>query len=143
MEELLNKLIERGRKPFWNKKIKDAKTSRWNKNLLNEETNKVSKFKDKVAFTNWVLIFDEINMRELVSKESWLRQFVCENGMIEIGYWKIREKYDETAPTTDKNKVITYSQLLWEDNYEYRLMESALKDESELERFLLDNIKVD
>lgn len=29
------------------------------------------------------------------------------------------------------------------DEYEYRLIESALKDESELEQFLLDNIKID
>lgn len=36
---------------------------------------------------------------------------------------------------------------LWEDqynytDYRYRLIESALKDESELESFILDNIKV-
>ena len=67
---------------------------------------------------------------------------MCENGMIKIEYWKIREKYDETAPTTDKNKVITYRQLLWEDNYEYRLIEASLKDESELEDFLLSNIVI-
>jgi hypothetical protein len=28
-------------------------------------------------------------------------------------------------------------------DYEYRLIESSLKDESELEQFLLDNIKID
>ena len=105
LEELLNKLIEEGWKPFGNKKIKDAKTARWNINLLDEKMNNVSKFKDKVAFTNWVLIFDEINMRELVSKESWLWQFVCENGMVEE---TIRELNTRTKkPYIRKDRIIT------------------------------------
>lgn len=138
MEELLNKLIEKGWKPFWNEKIKDAKTARWNINLLNEEVNKVSKFKDKVAFTNWVLIFDEINLRELVSKESWLWQFVCENGMVdydsESWWWEF---------SYNSNYINWfYWDRIMENDYRYRVIESALKDESELEQFLLDNIKV-
>ena len=129
MEELLNKLIEKGWKPFGDKRIEDAKTARWNKNLLNEEVNKVSKLKDKVAFTNWVLIFDEINLRELVSKESWLWQFVCENGMVNCD---------------NKNDINSANQKVWHiTDYQYRLIESALCDEDKLEQFLLDNIKVE
>lgn len=150
MEELLNNLIEKGWKPFGNKKIKDAKTARWNKNLLDEEVNKVSKFKDKVAFTNWVLIFDEINLRELVSKESWLWQFVCENGMINVPHpnkWKYPRDKLEREQYKYWDRTIWY---YWEDNldrmwyswdkYQFRLIEASLKDESELENFILDNI---
>ena len=139
LEQLLNSLIEKGWKPFGNKKIKDAKTARWNINLLNEEVNKVSKFKDKVAFTNWVLIFDEINLRELVSKESWLWQFVCENGMIKKEWnseWAIIYPNERTG---DYQKCHSYCK--WQS--EYWILESALKDESELEDFLLNSIKLD
>jgi hypothetical protein len=45
-------LIDKGWKPFGDRKIIDAKTAEWNINLLYEEVNKVSKFKDKVAFSN-------------------------------------------------------------------------------------------
>ena len=96
-----------------------------------------------IHLDGWFMNEESRTLRELVSIDSWLWQFVCENEMVKIEYWKIREKYDETIPTTDKNNVITYRQLLWEDNYEYRLIESSLKDESELEDFLLQNIKVD
>lgn len=56
------------------------------------------------------------SLRDLCSKSSLLWQFVCENGMV-------------------KNVINT--------EYTYRLIESALKDESELEQFLLDNIKIE
>ena len=131
MEELLNKLIEKGWKPFGNKKIKDAKTARWNINLLDEEVNKVSKFKDKVAFTNWVLIFDEINLRELVSKESNLRQFVCENKLYPKNRWHKREN------------DLWNGEIYYEDERQYYVIESALCDEDKLEQFLLDNIKIE
>jgi hypothetical protein len=102
--------------------------------LLDEEVNKVSKFKDKVAFSNWVLIFDEINLRELVSKESWLWQFVCENGMVidEHYCWGWYIHWDDN-----------WRIEIWQNDYRYRIIESALKDESELENFILDNIKVE
>ena len=133
LEQLLNSLIEKGWKPRWENNIKDMYVS---KNNFNEDIVWVRWSKGWCTKRWWTF-------RELVSKESNLWQFVCENGMIEIEYWKIREKYDGTVPTTDKNKVITYKQLLWEDNYEYRLIEAALKDESELEDFLLNSIKID
>jgi len=134
LEELLNKLIEKGWKPFGNEKIVDAETAERNINLLNEEVNWVSKFKDKVAFSNWVLIFDEINLRELVSKESWLWQFVCENGMTEkkIEYW---EKFTWT-------QMLRYTDDYVWSMYQYYLLESALCDEDKLEEFLLDSIKL-
>lgn len=133
MEELLNKLIEKGWKPFGNKEIVDCKTAEMNINLLNEEVNKVSKFKDKVAFTNSVLIFDEINLRELVSKESWLWQFVCENGIIEDEHycWDWYTHWDENWRIEIRQK-----------DYRYRLIQSALCDENKLEDFILSNIVI-
>ena len=81
------------------------------------------------------------DLRQLTSKESWLWQFVCENWMIRVTEgnslcnWLFWEEiyYDETQ--TDK--------LYKNDNYKYWLIECSLKDESELEQFLLDNIKVE
>ena len=47
---------------------------------------------------------------------------------------KLIEIYDNSRCETEG---------LYDDlKYEYRLIESSLKDESELERFLLNNIKV-
>ena len=130
MEELLNKLIEKGWKPF------DVK---WISEYFFESV-PVGLY--RLCWKKPDYDYNIYSKRDLVSKESGLWQFVCENGMAKIEYWKIREKYDETNPITDKNKVITYRQLLWEDNYEYRLIESALFNEEDLEKFLLDNIKI-
>ena len=81
------------------------------------------------------------NFRELVSKESWLWQFVCENGMVKKE-WEYRAKrrhlhwweHDE-----DVYHDISYTK----NDYEYYIIESSLKDESELEDFLLNSIKLD
>ena len=121
MEELLNKLIEKGWKPFG---------------------------KDYEEYANWCLIysykgkFDIFSVwkypttyRELVSKESWLWQFVCENGMLRYAGGDRAKNYDEYANECDD--------CCRRDGYQYRLIESSLKDESELEEFLLENIKVE
>ena len=104
LEQLLNSLIEKGWKPFGNCNRFD--------------------FRDL-----WLYYFANDNgrwskypLRMLVSKESWLWQFVCENGMV-----------------AEKSEWILYRY----DDYKYRLTNCALKDESELEDFLLSNIKVD
>jgi hypothetical protein len=127
LEQLLNSLIEKGFRPFW----------RYDKLMWGW------RFWSRQFVKFWIFPEEEFTLRELVSINSGLWQFVCENGMVEIEYWKIREKYNETSPTTDKNKIITYRQLLGEDNYEYRLIETALTDEDKLEQFLLDNIYID
>lgn len=131
LKELLNKLIDKWFNPFgWYKHSTRWETCNW-------------------VYGKWVVFWCDDNwewdwktqdytLRELVSKESWLWQFVCENGMININYWNIREYYSE-----QDNWWIYLRKLNGEDNYEYRLIESALKDESELEDFLLSNIKVD
>ena len=76
------------------------------------------------------------DLRQLTSKESWLWQFVCENKLRNpIGWdyhwkqWLPEEMFDEEND---------YSC----DSPEYRIIESALKDEDELDNFLIDNIKI-
>ena len=76
------------------------------------------------------------DLRQLTSKESELWQFVCDNGLIkgntkEAYYWQ-----HKTPLWAEWSK--TYRKA----HYQHRLIESALKDESELEKFLLDNIKI-
>lgn len=73
------------------------------------------------------------SLREIVSIESWLWQFVCENGMVEH-IDKDRRHHNEW-----NLKDMVY----FDDDYEYRLIESALCDEDKLEQFLLENIKVE
>ena len=120
LEQLLNSLVEAWWKPRW---------------LLNE--------------IEYIHAFDDVNqgwrveisygdhwyykaLRQIVSKESWLWQFVCENGMVE-DKWEIRYKADENNDINDANYM---------SEFYYWLLEASLKDESELEDFLLQNIKI-
>lgn len=119
MEELLNKLIEKGWNVFPDKKFF------WNKDKL-----RFSKWKKCVWFWN-----DDYTLRELVSKESWLWQFVCENGMVK----KLWDNFKYFYNSRDNKSSLRY----YEDRYKYWLLESALKDESKLEQFLFDNIKIE
>ena len=121
LELLLNILIERGWKPFG----------------INHYC--YFNIEEKIwiiwwPFWWWEYILEKIiSLRDLVSKESWLWQFVCENGMVKNPdkYWK---RYKEL---TISDGIVYMS---WE--YEYRLIESSLKDESELGNFLLYNIVI-
>ena len=123
MEELLNKLIKKWRKPFW------------------RET--------KHELSSWV-VYDTIDIkwkwdirvidrrhhhiRELVSKESWLRQFCCKNRFL---------KWPDSTDERQKNPIwASFDELFYASQYQFYLIECALKDESELEKFLLDNIKI-
>lgn len=125
MKELLNKLIEKGRVPFWDKRITNVNGKMqhiWTYNW--------------VFWSNHNLVEIRKSTRELASKESWLWQFVCENGMynkLEISDNRTKN-YDAYYNESDD----TYS---WDD-YGYRLIESALCDEDKLEEFLLNNIKI-
>lgn len=124
LEELLNKLIEKGWKPF-------------DRNFN--------------GYENWCLIREFITKdgvysywqypttyRELCSKESWLWQFVCENGMIKEGNVKnfVWTRYEHTWFEPQYPLVHKWNSA------EYRLIESTLCDEDKLKQFLLDNIKI-
>jgi len=127
LEQLLNSLIQRWRVPFgeWYHRSSYKRVS-IHKNYNKERTYVLF---DSNNHSHWKVL------RQVVSKESWLWQFVCENRMINKHQeGKLIEIYDNSRCETEG---------LYDDlKYEYRLIESALKDESELEQFLLDNIKL-
>ena len=127
LEQLLNMLIQRGWKPFW-------KSNRWNVTI--DKT-----IKTKSPFFDFDYHNMSVSTRELISKESGLWQFVCENGLIKRPRWEAPDdvrvwRYVETMGTV-------WNRCFGKRKPEFYIIESALKDESELESFILDNIKVD
>lgn len=130
LERLCNSLIKRWRVPFGESRI-----------------DKINRAEQYVWNWNWCCwggaMQKRKSTRQLVSKESWLWQFVCENKMIPYDedwytwYERTKDYYDDFENSNSKMLGLAIDN--W---YEYRLIESALKDESELEDFLLQNIKV-
>jgi hypothetical protein len=127
LEQLLNSLIEKGWKPRWENVNKVIKT--W-----------IDEFGD-----GYVLFDGELNwykqrwcnMTELVSKWSWLWQFVCENGMIP------KENHERVYDVSWWEYWVDCKAQIISREPEYRLIETALTDEDKLEQFLLDNIYID
>lgn len=120
LEQLLNSLIEKGWKPRWEKVelYWTSKDTFWEKIVV---------FNGNAGwFKRWWCTY-----RELVSKESWLWQFVCENGMV------VRKRQWTNRLWWEPEKCFDYT------DYKYRLIESALCNEEDLEKFLLDNIKIE
>ena len=134
MEELLNKLIEKGWKPFGRNYCKYEKWCLYY--TVHTEDGVWSEWR------YWV------SLRELVSKESWLWQFVCENGMVEEESFQYIE--DKEICTSDEWTCYYNDDWYPRDNFytldrtdtKFWIIESALIDESKLESFILDNIEV-
>lgn len=126
LEQLLNSLIEKGWEPFREKSKSVEYLFEWN----------------QFYFKNipWELVWAFYrSTRELVSKDSWLWQFVCENKME-----KKMEKNHRWIWINSWAKSAYQSYPVYTmERYEYRVIESSLKDESEIEDFLLSNIKVE
>lgn len=130
LEKLLKKLIKRGWKPRWYEDVYKFKLYKWWYTINRPQKQKLISFATETRhYINWTdyIWYRWYSLRELVSKESGLWQFVCEN--------KMQKEHPPYNRDSD-----TYWFTIQE--YQYRLIESALKDESELEKFLLDNIKV-
>lgn len=118
LEELLNKLVEKGWRPF------GKEYERYVHWCL------IYKYKEKPGvFSIWQY---PTTYRELCAKESWLWQFCVDNEMIKIKY-RDRRYYNED---THLDKVC------FDDGYYYRIIEASLKDESELKDFLVNNIEI-
>lgn len=127
MERLLNKLIKKGWKPRNKDYLVRLYVKYWDIQLRRGESYAPTEEK------RWAIM----SKRELVSMESWLRQFVCQNDMV------------------DKKKIWMFYEMFLEENWmdakDYRpfslverlIIESALCDEDKLEEYLLSNIKVD
>ena len=120
LETLLNSLIQRGWKPA---------------GFQGESEIKISEDQGVVLYMNTedVTLAVKVKLRNLVSLESGLWQFVCRNKL----YKKANEKFRENV-----SKV--WSNTWWfAHNHQYRLLESSLIPEEELAKFLVDNIKVE
>lgn len=125
MEELLNKLIEKGWKPRGEEEIKSCQIweSFYKRKFIEDM---VWFYTDDRGTPQW--LFTK-SLREVCSKSSWLWQFVCENKLQPTnrsGGWEYSDGYTWWTCMA----------------YQFRLIESSLKDEDELEEFLLSNIKV-
>ena len=130
LEQLLNSLIEKGWLPF----------GEW---CHRSPYKRVSVHKNYNKERIYVLFYSNNHshwkvLRQVVSKESWLWQFVCENGMI-----KEEHKHERILDPTFWEWWADCKRQEHDWNYWYRLIESSLKDESELEDFLLNSIKLD
>ena len=127
--QLIKSLITKKRIPRWDKEIVHS---------VYEKKHKMIWFYKE--WEKYLELLFKKSLRELVSKDSWLWQFVCENGMV---------KHDQYTNTVweqiyeDERDSETYRTKYGEWSYLFRLIESSLKDESELEDFLLNSIKVD
>ena len=121
MEELLNKLIKKWWKPFgWDDKLSSLHKEFW-------------VWKWYIRFHNWMdsELFD---LRQLTSKESGLWQFCVKNKLV---------KEDDGHITIIINVYKDYESIVdgWWD-YHYWLMICSILDESDLEQFLIDKIKI-
>ena len=122
MEELLNKLIEKGWYPFWRKY---NAVSLWDFNTIS--FNYYNDIDEERGVANY-------SIRELVSKESGLWQFCCKNRFL---------KWPDSTDEWQKNPIwASFDELFYADSYQFYLIESALCDEDKLEKFLLENIKI-
>lgn len=133
LEQLLNSLIEKGWKPYG--------MENYDRFIIESAWDMC--FRWKYPWADWESAFDYnydyFKIRELVSIDSWLWQFVCENKME-----KKMEKNHRWIWINSWAKSAYQSYPVYTmERYEYRLIESALCDEDKLEEFLLDNIKVD
>lgn len=121
LETLLTSLVQRGWKPA---------------GFPGKSEIKISEDWDVVLYmdTDDATVVVKVKLRNLVSLESGLWQFVCENWLhkdqTSTSYWSRRE-------WGEKEKMCR------ENQFEYRLLESALILEEELGRFLVENIKID
>ena len=124
LENLLTSLIERGWKPA---------------GFPGKSEIKISEDWDVVLYmdTDDATVVVKVKLRNLVSLESWLWQFVCSHLLI----WPNKNDWLKNADVGDEG-YITSDQYYTALNYEYRLLESALIPEEELAKFLLDNIKI-
>lgn len=119
MEELLNKLIEKGFRPF---------SIPWITAIKYYETKKILWI---TSFQNDIEYHDDFSLRDIVSVSSWIWQFCEESGMVKSIWSEI--------------EITNLNEWYWvirDTDYQYRVIVSSLKNEEELEEFLLSNIQI-
>ena len=138
MEELLNKLIEKGWKPRGYENCIRLNADWWYIVSMEDENRSIELDK---------------SIRDLTAKESWLWQFCIANHLLKkysdlwddweyiIGRWQDWKdcKTEDWEYIDDNRDSDIYHQ---DDSYQYRIIESALCDEDKLEDFILSNIVI-
>jgi len=142
LEELLNKLIEKGWKPFYDE-IKTKWGVRWNYPLewtISVRKNTIFIHYRYESGDEWITKRKKVqhSIRELVSKESGLWKFCIENNIV-----KLYDSWANGVMPVDDVEYGARIEYKWHTDYQYRIIEASLKDESELEYFLLQNIKIE
>lgn len=116
LENLLNSLIGRGWHPFW-------------KEVLNVEID------DNVISISREDFFEDgtnVSIRDIVSLESGLWQFVCKNKFLS-------DKVDMQDYIEDS---YWFRRCPFDTNWVYRIIQSSLYTKEELSKFLVNNIKL-
>lgn len=126
LEPLLNSLVKAWWNPFWFGE-KCLVKYYWDNYVALYRIEKTIWWDERL----WKRI--DYSRRELVSKESWLWQFVCENEMVFIPEWEI--------PHVERNYIFDYERYDVSE-FQYWLMVWALLKEDELEQFLLQSIVI-
>ena len=129
----MNSLIERGWKPYWIEKD-DIKVCSYKKDRKNISIWYMNWSSPSEWDYDWLFM----SLRELTSKESWLWQFCVENNLVE---YDTESWWAEFSYNSDYISWLCWKHI-FESNYEYRIIESALLDEDELEDFILQNIRL-
>lgn len=123
--ELLNKLIDKGWKPRW----------------LKHKIFSVQRTPDNMIYFDWWFWLERCyDFRRLTSKESWLWQFVCKNHLYIYKMWENKNFIQDHY--LDEYNECCCKYLYDKSCYEYYLLECALYDEKDLEKFLIDNINL-
>lgn len=128
LENLLNAIIKMGWKPWGN----DVDSIRV-----------ITKTILSMIYKNWN--WGELQgIRKLVSLESWLWQFVCENELVPYQTsGQIIKRYVKETVGRYSSNILEWEVISSDIDYQYRLLESALLPEEKLEEFLLSNIIVE
>lgn len=122
LEKLLNSLVQRGWRPRgkYDKILNVSKYNGWLMRLVQSNN-------------AWMYV----HIRSIVSLESGLWQFVCDRSLLK-SIWKARAKEPSISALGFKSEFLALS-----FEPEYRLLESALIPEEELEKFLIENIVIE
>jgi len=124
MQEILNKLIWLWRKPRWNEAVDK---------IVIDEYWFITYWYDELWNYGWCPF--EASLNDLCSLDSWLRQFVCEEWLINSYFWMIAISEENSEYLIDCKE-----RYRRETNYEYRIMLSSIQEDKA--KFILDNIKI-
>ena len=116
LEKLLNSLIQRGWMPFW----KDVNDVVIDNNII------------KISREDFFEDGSEVSLRDIVSLESGLWQFVCKNKLLS-------DKVDMQDYIEDS---YWFRRCPFDTNWVYRIIQSSLYTKEELAKFLVNNIKL-